>query len=97
MAHTISQVLDRPIITEKSTMMASKDKKFTFAIPNWATKDHVKEAFAKYFPDHKVIKVNIGKIFGKARRTRKGYTNPVDQKKAIITVDGAHIEYFPEI
>ncbi len=96
MAHAIEQILKRPIITEKSSNQASLGK-YTFEIPDWATKDHVREAFAKFFPDHKVTKVNIGKIFSSARRTRKGLTRPVDHKKAIVTVEGSHIDYFPEV
>ncbi len=97
MAHTIEDILKRPVITEKSSVQATESKKFTFEIPEWATKNHVKEAFAKFFPDHKVLKVNIGKIFGKARRTKKGIKAPVDSKKAIVTVEGEHIEYFPQV
>ena len=97
MAHTIEEVLQRPIITEKSSIQASEDNKYTFAVPDWATKNHVREAFAKYFPDHKVTKVNIGKIFSKSKRTKKGVRQGVDHKKAIVTVEGDHIEYFPEV
>ncbi len=97
MAHAIEEVLKRPIITEKSTMQASALKKFSFEIPTWATKDHVKEAFRKFFPTSKVVKVNIGKIFGHQKRTQKGYRLKPDGKKAIVTVDGDHIEYFPQI
>lgn len=97
MAHVIEEVLQRPIITEKSSIQASEASKYTFAIPDWATKNHVREAFAKYFPDHKVTKVNIGKIFAKSKRTRKGISSGVDHKKAIVTVEGDHIDYFPEV
>jgi ribosomal protein L23 len=97
MAHAVEEVLKRPLITEKSCVQASEESKYTFEIPSWATKNHVKEAFAKYFPDHKVRKVNVSKIFGRSRRTAKGRTSPVDGKKAIVTVEGDHIEYFPEV
>jgi large subunit ribosomal protein L23 len=96
MSNAINEVLLRPIITEKSSIQA-KFGKYTFAIPDWANKDHVKEAFAKFFPKHKVRKVNIAKVFGKSRRTKKGRTTPIDSKKAIVSVEGDHIEYFPEI
>ncbi len=96
MSNTINEVLLRPIITEKSSIQA-KFGKYTFAIPDWANKNHVREAFAKFFPNHKVLKVNVAKNLGKTRRTAKGRKQAVDGKKAIITVDGDHIEYFPEI
>lgn len=97
MAHAIEEVLKRPIITEKSTIQASTLGQYTFEIPNWATKDHVKEAFAKLFPNHTVKKVRTAKIAGKVKRTVKGRTSPVDYKKAIVEVEGDHIDYFPEI
>ncbi|MDA0771863.1 MAG: 50S ribosomal protein L23 [Cyanobacteria bacterium] len=97
MSHALEEVLKKPLITEKSSIAASTLDKYTFEIPKWATKNHVKEAFTKYFPNHKILKVNTGSIFGKAKRSRKGYSNPVDRKKAIITVEGEHIDYFPEV
>ncbi len=97
MAHAIEEVLKRPIITEKSTMQASLLKKFTFEIPTWATKDHVREAFIKFFPNSKVVKINVAKIYGHEKRTLRGYKLRPDRKKAIVTIDGDHIEYFPQI
>ncbi len=97
MAHAIEEVLKRPLITEKSCTQASEYSKYTFEIPSWATKNHVKEAFAKYFPDRKVLKVNVSKIFGRSKRSVKGRTTPMDGKKAIVTIDGDHIDYFPEV
>ncbi len=97
MAHSLEDVLKRPVITEKSSIQASSLNKYTFEIPLWASKDHVREAFAKYFPDHKVTKVNVATITGKSRRSLKGRTKPVDRKKAIVTAEGEHITYFPEI
>ncbi len=95
MAHSLQEVLEKPIITEKSTSQVSKLQKYTFKIPNWATKNHVKEAFAKFFPNSKVKKVNIGKIYGHKKRTLKGHKLQADGKKAIVSIDGDHIEYFP--
>lgn len=97
MPHNLEEVLKRPLVTEKTSNLANKLKKFSFEIAPWATKDHVKEAFIKYFPKHKVLKVNIAKITGKSRRSRKGYTQPLDRKKAIVSLEGEHIEFFPQI
>lgn len=97
MDNTLMDVLKRPIITEKSSNLASNLKKFIFEIPKWATKNHVKEAFAELFPNSKVVKVNTCKIYGHSRRTVKGRKAPIDSKKAIITIEGDHIEYFPEV
>jgi large subunit ribosomal protein L23 len=82
MAHAIEEVLKRPIITEKSTMQVSTLNKYSFEIATWATKDHVKEAFAKLFPNSKVKKVNIGKIYGHEKRSIRGYRLKPDRKKS---------------
>ncbi len=94
---TLEQVILRPIITEKSTNLSTNFRKYTFAVADWASKNHIREAFAKLFPDLKVVKVNTSKIFAHARRTAKGRTNPVDHKKAIVTVENGSIDYFPEV
>lgn len=91
------EILLRPIITEKSTTISSELKKYTFEIPRWATKNHVKAAITAAFPKVKVLKINIGKIFGSAKRTKGGIKAPRDRKKAIVTIDGPHIECFPEV
>lgn len=96
MSETAEKILLKPIITEKSTNLAA-EKKYTFLVPNSATKDQIKLAFAEAFPDRKILKVNTATVFGKSRRTRKGRKAPLDHKKAIIAIDGDHIDYFPEV
>lgn len=97
MAYTKEKVIKRPIITEKSTTVASEQSKYTFEVADWANKFHVKEAVEALFPNRKVKKVNMCKMYGSSRRTNKGRTSPKDSKKAIVTVEGDHIECFPEI
>ena len=93
---TSSKIIKRPIITEKSTTL-SELQKFTFEVDALANKYQIKEAIEELFPDVKVKKVNIGKIFGRSKRTRTGRTTPKDSKKAIVTIEGDHIKYFPEV
>ncbi|NQY79622.1 MAG: 50S ribosomal protein L23 [Candidatus Caenarcaniphilales bacterium] len=90
------KIIKRPIITEKSTSL-SELSKFTFEVDALANKYQIKEALEELFPDIKVKKVNIGKIFGGSKRTRTGRTKPKDSKKAIVTIEGDHIKYFPEV
>jgi large subunit ribosomal protein L23 len=89
-------IIKRPIITEKSTNM-SEMSKFTFEVDAHANKFQIKEAIEELFPDVKVKKINIAKMFGSSRRSAKGRTKPKDGKKAIVTIDGGHIKYFPEV
>ena len=97
MATAQENILKRPIITEKSTNLASSLQQYTFEVPKDATKTQIKEAFAELFPNHEVKKVNTSRIFGHSKRTKKGVRSPRDSKKAIITVEGDHIDYFPEV
>lgn len=93
----IKDVLIRPIITEKSTGIASELQKYTFEVAKWANKYQVKEAIEIAFPKVKVKKINIATVFGSSKRTAKGVKSPRDSKKAIVTIEGPHIEYFPEL
>lgn len=95
MAKDLSHVLIEPIITEKSTAL-SQHGKYTFKVLKDATKFQIKEAFTKVFPKLKVLDIQTLKIKGHSKRTKKGYKLAIDSKKAIITVEGGTIEYFPQ-
>ena len=97
MGHSLEDILKKPIITEKSSTLVSNLKKYTFEIPQWASKSHVKEAFKKFFPNLKVVKVNTAKRFGHSKRSPKWVKSPRDSKKAIVTIQDGRIDFFPEI
>ncbi|MBI2995965.1 MAG: 50S ribosomal protein L23 [Candidatus Melainabacteria bacterium] len=96
MNQNISNVILKPVITEKSTAL-SKHNKYTFLIARGATKDDVKSVFKEIFPDRKVLDIQTLKIKGHKKRTKGGYKLPVDKKKVIITISGAKLEFFPEV
>lgn len=81
----LSQVLKKPLITEKS-MMATSSGKFTFMVHPQATKRLVKDAVETFF------KVNVRHVWltviaGKSRRvgrTRRNLITKPDRKKAIV-------------
>lgn len=89
----ITEVLKRPIITEK-TMKLVEEGKYTFEISQDANKIEVKDAVQKLF-NVDVTKVNV--INGKAKKKRvgryEGYRPRV--KKAIVSVKaGQSIDIF---
>jgi large subunit ribosomal protein L23 len=94
-AGILTKIIKRPIITEKS-MELTEHNKYTFEVPMDATKPQIKAAVEKLF-EVSVKKVNICRMFGSSRRSLKGRTKPRDSKKAIVTIDGDHIKYFPEV
>jgi len=93
MAINLSQVLIRPIITEKS-MDGSDLGRYTFEVHPDANQTLIKQAFKKFLRVDPV-KINISNVKGKARRYGRtsGWTK--SWKKAIVTVKpGQKIELF---
>ena len=86
-------VLRRPLVTEKSTVLAERSK-YCFEVARDANKAQIKEAVEKAFKV-KVVSVNVMTVPGKMRRAgrQRGMTSP--WKKALVTVEeGNKIELF---
>jgi large subunit ribosomal protein L23 len=89
----INDVLVKPHITEKNTMLGA-DGKYTFKIDRRANKVQVREAVEKLFKVD-VVAVNTIHMPSKSRRVGKttGMTQP--WRKAIVTLaPGQRIELF---
>ena len=80
----IHQVLLKPTITEKSTILQESGK-YTFRVDMKANKVMVKEAVEKSF-DVTVLDVNITKTHGKRKRYGSRITKKPDLKKAVVTL-----------
>jgi large subunit ribosomal protein L23 len=98
----MSNVIIRPLVTEKLTMLQEKQNRYTFEIDIKATKAEVKAAVEASFPDVNVIKVNtiIMPTKPKGRFTKSGYVSgrTSKRKKAIVTLKaGQEIDFFSEI
>ena len=92
----ILQVIERPLVTEKSTALAEKNK-YAFEVTTDANKPQIKEAIEKAFKV-KVKAVNVCNVPGKMRRVgrRQGMTS--QWKKAIVTLEpGFKIELFEKV
>ncbi|MEX2080821.1 MAG: 50S ribosomal protein L23 [Dehalococcoidia bacterium] len=89
-------VLLRPIITEKSTLLAGQNK-YVFEVDIRANKNQVREAIQLAF-NVRVADVNTILMKGKAKRFGRRITDRPDWKKAIVTlVPGDTIELFEGI
>ncbi|MCY4558234.1 MAG: 50S ribosomal protein L23 [Chloroflexi bacterium] len=87
----ISEVLLRPTITEKSTLL-QEEGQYTFAIAPKANKTLVKQAVEENF-NVTVISVNITRNHGKRKRYGPRYKKQPDVKKAVVTLQaGDRIE-----
>jgi large subunit ribosomal protein L23 len=88
------EVLRRPIVTEKSTMLAGQGK-YVFEVAMASNKPQIKEAVERAF-DVGVTSVNTSIVRGKMKRTGRGRpTRQPAWKKAIVTlVPGDQLDFF---
>jgi len=78
------EVLRRPLITEKATMLKEEDK-YAFEVADKATKFQIKEAVELAFKV-KVAKVNVMAVSGKTRRMGKRQVTTPSWKKAVVSL-----------
>ena len=77
-------VLRRPIITEKSTLM-QENGRYAFEVSPGATKHQIQRAVMDAF-DVKVIKVNTMNVRGKRKRFGPRVSAKRSWKKALVTL-----------
>lgn len=89
----IYEVLRRPIVTEKATLIAEEGQ-YAFEVAMEANKAMVKEAIEKRFGVN-VLKVNVMRMPGKTRRFGRRISQTPGWKKAIVSLaPGQTIEVF---
>ena len=88
-----TQVLKRPVITEKSTLLQERGK-YVFEVERRATKPEVARAVEMAF-NVAVVSVNTCMVRGKLKRYGRGQARQPDWKKAIVTLrSGDTIQFF---
>ena len=86
-------VLIRPVISEKSYRLAD-DGKYTFVVAPEANKTQIRQAVESIF-GVRVTGVNTLNRPGKRRRTRFGWGQRADTKRAVVSVaEGDRIDLF---
>lgn len=90
------EIIRRPLITEKSNIMASEQNQYTFVVDSRANKRLVRQAVELAWPEVVVEKVRIANMPAKrARRWRRTTVRKPGWKKAIVTLaPGARIDLF---
>ena len=87
------EVLRRPLITEKNTMLQTQNK-YAFEVAEEANKNQIKQAVEKAFKV-KVTTVNVMTVPGKTKRVGRRMVLTPSRKKAIVTLkQGDKIELF---
>jgi large subunit ribosomal protein L23 len=87
--YRLASVLEAPIISEKSTIAAEKNKRFVFKVQKQATKKQVKNAVEIMF-GVEVDSVNVLNIKGKQKRVGKSLGQRSDWKKAYVKLKPGH-------
>ena len=78
------EVLRRPLITEKNTLLQAENK-YAFEVAGEANKHQIKQAVEKAFKV-KVTAVNVMRVPGKTRRIGRRQVLTRSWKKAIVTL-----------
>lgn len=87
------EVLRRPLVTEKSTVLQESGK-YAFEVDRGANKKQIKESVEKAFKV-KVTAVNVINITGVSKRVGRKMTTSPSWKKAIVTLKtGDKIQLF---
>ena len=90
------EVIRRPVVSEKSDILASEENQYTFVVDPRANKIQIKQAVELAWPDVTVDKVRVANMPAKrARRWRRMATRKAGWKKAIVTLaPGSSIDLF---
>jgi large subunit ribosomal protein L23 len=80
-----NDILLKPIVTEKSTLLKNDNNKYSFIVHKDANKILIEKAIKNIFKITP-INVNIINVRGKRKRVRYKYGYTSSYKKAIVTV-----------
>jgi large subunit ribosomal protein L23 len=95
-ARALSDLIRRPIITEKATVGLEQNK-YTFEVDPKATKLEIRTAIEELF-EVKVTKVNTHQPPQKARRVGRFMGHRPHYKRAVVTLaPGDSIVLFPDV
>ena len=93
MSNDLTQVLIRPLLSEKSYNESDLNK-YRFQVRIDANKLTVRRAVEKMF-GVEVVDVNISRVHGKTKRTGRHIHRKSDWKKAVVTLkDGESLDFF---
>jgi large subunit ribosomal protein L23 len=76
-------IVVRPIITEKSTLLKDAGNQYIFEVQRDANKIEIKKAVEKLFKV-KVVSVNVSNMEGKKKRLGRFAGKKPDWKKAVV-------------
>jgi large subunit ribosomal protein L23 len=78
-------VIVRPVMTERSTLLKEKQNQYVFEVRPGATKPDIRHAVEQLFKV-KVLSVRTMNVLGKMRRLGRSMGRRPDWKKAVVTL-----------
>ncbi|HMT21901.1 MAG TPA: 50S ribosomal protein L23 [Promineifilum sp.] len=89
-------IIRRPVVTEKSNLMADVNNQYTFVVHSRANKLQIKQAIELAWPNVRVDKIRVANMPAKrARRLRRITIRKDGWKKAVVTLQpGNRIDLF---
>ena len=94
-----TQIILRPIVTEKSAQMSMLNQ-YVFEVTKDANKIEIAQAVEQLIKDiypkskSKVTAVNTSAIRGRFRSKKRHGAHPKDSKKAIVTIEGDPLDIY---
>lgn len=82
---SLYQILKRPIVTEKTTILRDALNQYVFEVDPKANKVQIRRAVEMAF-DVRVADVRTSIVRGRQRRTRQGIGQAPNWKKAVVTL-----------
>jgi large subunit ribosomal protein L23 len=93
----LSQVVRKPLVTERFADLRERDNKFIFEVHPDANKHEIRQAIEHYF-GVKVTDVRTMNVRGKVKRLGRFAGKRADWKKAIVTLaEGDSIDLFDQV
>jgi large subunit ribosomal protein L23 len=93
----LSQVVRKPLVTERFAELRERDNKFIFEVHPDANKHEIRQAIEHYF-GVKVTDVRTMNVVGKVKRLGRFQGKRADWKKAIVTLaEGDSIDLFDQV
>ena len=90
----LMNVVLAPVVSEKSTFVADKNRQYVFRVADGATKPEIKAAVELMFKT-KVDSVTVSNVKGKERRFGRTIGRKRSWKKAYVTLaEGSSIDFF---
>ena len=89
------QIIRKPLVTEKGTMLQDKHNQFALLVHNDANKIQIRKAVEELFPEVMVKKVTTMVRKGKPRRAYGRMHHTPKIKRAVVTLrEGDSIDFF---